>query len=165
METTFKVLNRLVEEGVLGKYAVGGAMAAMFYAEPVTTYDLDIFVILPRLASGLLTLTPLYEHLASLGYEIERECVNIEGVPVQFLPAYNDLVQEGLNESVSLPYGSIVVNVLRAEYLIAIAIQTGRVKDRARVAALLEEAPIERGFLAKIIGRHSLQAKAREWMD
>ena len=26
----------------------------------------------------------------------ERECVNIEGTPVQFLPAYDDLLQEAL---------------------------------------------------------------------
>lgn len=47
MEKTFKVLNRLVEEGIIGRYAVGGALGAMFYAEPVSTFDLDIFVVLP----------------------------------------------------------------------------------------------------------------------
>lgn len=164
MEQTFRVLNRLVEEGILGKYAVGGAMAAMFYIEPVTTFDLDIFVVLPRLASGLITLTPLYDHLASLGYKSEDAYVNIEGVPVQFLPAYNNLVQEGLDNAALLSYGSVSVRVVRAEYLISIAIQTGRPKDRARVAALLEEATIDKQLLAEILERHALKQKARSWM-
>lgn len=40
MKKTFEVLNRLVDEGVLGRYAVGGAMAAMFYTEPGMTEEL-----------------------------------------------------------------------------------------------------------------------------
>ncbi len=41
-------------------------MGAMFYAEPVTTYDLDVFV----------------------GCLPGREFVMVEGVPVQFLPRH-----------------------------------------------------------------------------
>lgn len=164
MKKTFEVLNRLVDEGVLGRYAVGGAMAAMFYAEPVTTFDLDIFVVLSRLTSGLITLTPLYEHLASLGYESDGECVDIEGVPVQFLPAYNELVEEGLREAALQYYDTIPVRVLTAEHLIAIAIQTGRTKDRIRVGMLLDEAPIDRVRLDRILERHSLKERSRSWL-
>jgi hypothetical protein len=99
MEKTLQVLNNLVLDGVLSRYAIGGAMGATFYAEPVLTFDLDIFVILPQTVSGLLTLEPLYEALRARGYTEEGECVNIEGIPVQFLPAYNDLLVEALTEA------------------------------------------------------------------
>ncbi|MEK7783625.1 MAG: hypothetical protein AAB279_06835, partial [Candidatus Binatota bacterium] len=63
MEKTLQVLNALERDGVLSRYAIGGAMGATFYVEPVLTFDLDIFVILPQTARGLLTLEPLYEAL------------------------------------------------------------------------------------------------------
>ncbi|MBI2348057.1 MAG: hypothetical protein HYV05_05305, partial [Deltaproteobacteria bacterium] len=83
MEKTLQVLNLLERDGVLSRYAIGGAMGATFYVEPVLTFDLDIFVILPQTGDGLLTLQPLYEALRARGYAEEGECVNIEGVPVQ----------------------------------------------------------------------------------
>src|SRR3990172_12706791 len=96
MEQTLSVLNALEREGILGRYAIGGAMGATFYTEPVLTFDLDVLVVLPRTTSGLLTLAPLYEALRTRGYMEEGECVDIEGVPVQFLPAYNALLEEAL---------------------------------------------------------------------
>ena len=82
MEKTLQVLNSLERDGILSRYAIGGAMAATFYIEPVLTFDLDIFVILPQTAGGLLTLEPLYEALRARGYAEEGECANIEGVAV-----------------------------------------------------------------------------------
>jgi len=99
MEKTLQVLNVLERDGALSRYAIGGAMGATFYAEPVLTFDLDIFVILPQTADGLLALEPLYAALRARGYTEEGECVNIEGIPVQFLPAYNNLLVEALAEA------------------------------------------------------------------
>ena len=70
-----QVLNDLALSGVLRRYAIGGAMGATFYVEPVLTFDLDIFVILPKTVSGLLTLEPLYEALRNRGYTEEGERV------------------------------------------------------------------------------------------
>jgi hypothetical protein len=165
MEKTLNVLNRLVADGVIEKYAIGGAMGAMFYTEPVSTYDLDVFAVIPALPSGLLTLTPLYQHLSHIGYEAEGECVMIEGTPVQFLPAYNPLVAEALENSVILDYGAIKVPVLSAEYLVVISIQTGRAKDKIRVRMMLDEAELNMGKLFDILDRHKLVEKGRLWMQ
>jgi hypothetical protein len=43
MERTLQVLNELEKSGVLTRYAIGGAMGATFYIEPVLTFDLDVF--------------------------------------------------------------------------------------------------------------------------
>jgi hypothetical protein len=89
MDKTLHVLNELERDGVIIRYAIGGAMTATFYVEPVLTFDLDIFVLLPRSVGPLLPLTPVYEALRQRGYMEADEYVTIEGVPVLFLPAFN----------------------------------------------------------------------------
>jgi hypothetical protein len=163
MEKTLQVLNALEGDRVLIRYAIGGAMAATFYAEPVLTFDLDIFVALPSPTGPLLTLTRLYEELRKRGYPDEGECVTIAGVPVQFLPAYNALIEEALSEARDTNYEQTPTHVVRAEHLIAIAVQTGREKDRQRVRLLMEHAVIDRVFLDAILVRHGLEATWKQW--
>jgi hypothetical protein len=163
MEKTLQLLNVLERDGVLRRYAIGGAMGATFYVEPVLTFDLDIFVHLPQTAEGLLTLEPLYEALRARGYTEEGECVNIEGVPVQFLPAHNDLLVEALAEAREALYEQTPTLVLRAEHLAAIALQTGRDKDRERVRLLREQALLDKDYLAGLLARHGLEAKWKQW--
>ena len=38
------VINEMQAAGVIGKYAIGGAVAATFYIEPTSTYDIDVFI-------------------------------------------------------------------------------------------------------------------------
>src|SRR5438105_7172756 len=99
MRLTLEILNELEREGVFSRYAIGGAMAATFYTEPVLTLDLDIFVAVSPRATGLISLEPIYQALRGRGYIEEEACIVIEGVPVQFLPAYNPLIEEALAEA------------------------------------------------------------------
>jgi hypothetical protein len=39
VEKTLKVINRMEADGVIRQYAIGGAVAAIFYVEPFATYD------------------------------------------------------------------------------------------------------------------------------
>lgn len=59
MEQTIRILNTLEREGLVTRYAIGGGIAVLFYAEPVLTYDLDVFCFLPAPAGGVLSLSPL----------------------------------------------------------------------------------------------------------
>ncbi len=43
MEATLRVLNELEQAGVMSRYAIGWAMTATFYVEPLLTFDLDVF--------------------------------------------------------------------------------------------------------------------------
>jgi hypothetical protein len=164
MERTLRVLNELERDGVLSRYAIGGAMGATFYIEPLLTFDLDIIVLLPQAKGGLLTLTPLYEVLRARGYAEEGECVMIEGVPVQFLPAYNALMEEALEEAREMAYQATSTRVLRVEHLVAICLQTGRAKDRERVRILREQATLDDEYLAVVLRRHHLDGKWKEWI-
>ncbi len=163
MEQTLQVLNELVRTGVLSRYAIGGAMGATFYVEPVLTFDLDVFVVLPQTRGGLLTLEPLYEVLRTRGYHVEDECVNIEGVPVQFLPTYNALVEEALVEAQETRYEATPTRVVRPEHLLAIALQTGRDKDRERVRLLREQARLDQPYLNGVLARHKLEDRWSQW--
>jgi len=123
----------------------------------VLTYDLDVFFIPAK--EGLDVLAPIYDYAKAQGYESRAEALMIEGFPVQFIPAYNDLVREAVEKAATLKYREAEAKVVKAEYLAAIALQTGRAKDRERVARLLDEAVIDRvvfdGILAAfdLIGR------------
>ncbi len=163
MERTLQVLNDLVRGGVVSRYAIGGAMGATFYVEPVLTFDLDVFVVLPQTRGGLLTLEPLYEALRARGYREEDECMNIEGVPVQFLPAYNALVEEALSEARETRYEATPTRVIRPEHLLAIALQTGRDKDRERVRLLREQARLDQHYLNGVLARHKLDDRWAQW--
>ncbi len=166
MKRTLAVLNELEKEGVFTRYAIGGAMGATFYVEPLLTFDLDVFVVLPQTESGLLTLAPLYEALRGRGYlKEEGECVLIEGVPVQFLPAYNALLEEALKEAQQIMYEDVPARVLRSEHLLAICLQTGRSKDRERVRILREQAKLDANFLAGVLKRHQLEEKWKRWTE
>ena len=165
MERTLQVLNELERDGALSRYAIGGAMGATFYIEPFLTFDLDIIVLLPETKGGLLTLTPLYDVLRTRGYAEEGECVVIEGVPVQFLPAYNPLLEEALQEARKMQYQATSTRVLRVEHLVAICLQTGRAKDRERVRILREQATLDDKYLATILRRHQLEEKWKEWSN
>ena len=163
MKRTLEILNELERTGVLSRYAIGGAMGATFYVEPLLTFDLDVFVVLPQAAGGLVTLAPLYEALRRRGYAEEGECVNIEGVPVQFLPAYNALLEEALREARGTAYEDTPTHVLRAEHLVAICLQTGRDKDRERVRIFREQAELDLKYPTEVLQRHGLEAKWKQW--
>ena len=165
MKRTLEILNELEREGAFSRYAIGGAMAATFYTEPVLTFDLDVFVVLSRGTGQLISLAPVYEALRARGYAEEKETVMIEGVPVQFLPAYNALVEEALDQAREIDYEGVPARVLRAEHLIAISLQTGRTKDRARVAMLREQASLDLNLLADILKRHQLEEKWKLWKE
>jgi hypothetical protein len=165
VKRTLEILNELEREGAFSRYAIGGAMAATFYTEPVLTFDLDVFVVLSRGTGQLISLAPVYEALRARGYGEEKETVMIEGVPVQFLPAYNALVEEALDQAREIDYEGVPARVLRAEHLIAISLQTGRTKDRARVAMLREQASLDLNLLADILKRHQLEEKWKLWKE
>ena len=156
MEKTLAVINQLEQEGLIGRYAIGGAIAATRYIEPVQTYDLDIFVILPVEPSGLISLTPIYTYLTQRGHPPQGEGIVIGDWPVQFLPVYDELTEEALTEAVEVKFGSTPTRVLSAEHLAAIMLKTGRPKDHARLIQFFELNALNKAALEEIVARHSL---------
>lgn len=161
MEKTIRILNQLAADRVIADYAIGGAIAATFWAEPVTTYDLDVFVALPEseMRKTVLSLDRLYGYLRAKGYRAQAEHVLIEGIPVQFLPVYDDLIAEAVAEATKTKYGQEEARVVGLEYLLAIMASVGRPKDRARIAHVLETGKPNQKRLRGILDRHGLMNK------
>jgi hypothetical protein len=164
MKQAFEVLNRMETEGLIGRYAVSGAIAALKYLEPSVTRDLDILVaLIPK--SGLINLTPIFDYLRAQGLEThEGEGIVIGGWPVQFIPVSDDLDAEALAQAeeteIDFPDdGSVRTRMLRPEHLVAIALRTDRPKDRARVAEFLESGVLDIPKFCGLLERFSLMYK------
>ena len=133
MDTLVKLLNQLIERGIIKNYAIGGATALIYYCEPVQTQDIDVFVLIQSQIADLINLSPLYEFFQKKGFEAHKEHILINKIPVQFLVPYNDLLTEAVGEAVDVKYGNVKTKILSLEYLMAIMVQTGRIKDKARL--------------------------------
>ncbi len=158
MEKALKVISEMHKEGVLKEYAIGGAIATIYYTEPFATNDVDIFFIPPE-EQGLLVLTPFYEFCKKRGYKTEKEYILIGETPIHFLPAATALEKEAVQHATPVKYKTIKVNILRPEYLIAIFLHVFRLKDREKIARLLEQTEINKKLLTDILSRHSLKDK------
>ena len=157
MEKTLKIIKELTEAKVFKDFSICGGIAALYYIEPLLTYDLDILFI-PR-EDSIDVLTPIYNYLKEKGFKAKKEHILIEGVPVQFIPVYNELVKEAVQYSVEAKYGRIKTRILGLEYLIAVMFQTYRPKDRERLVKVFEEAQIDLTLLKKILKKYGLYDK------
>jgi len=90
--------------------------------------------------------------------EIASQCVVIAGWPVQFLPAGTALLQEALAAAVEKDVEGTPARVLTAEHIAAIALETGRAKDKARVLQFIEAGAVDLNRLREILARHGLSS-------
>ena len=150
-----RAANELVSAGLIKDYALGGALAAIYYTEPFTTYDADIIFVAndKTLSAGI---PAIYSHLQSKGWRVEREHLLLKDFPVQFL-AGSGLTEEAVREAKRIEYEGVPAKVFRPEYIVAIAASVGRHKDLARIEQLMTQAKIDNALLDDILRRHNLK--------
>lgn len=166
MIATLKVINQMQSDGIIGSYAIGGAVGAIFHLEPLDTIDIDIFVSLTKPAgSSLVSIVPLYEYLTARGYKAEKEYIVVEGWPVQFLPLDSPLAEEALAQAIDTTVEDVPTRVMTAEHLVALALRTGRAKDFARILQFIEAGLLETERLNQILERHQLLEKWQKFGD
>jgi hypothetical protein len=163
VKETLEVINRMQTDGVIGKYAIGGAVGATMYLEPAATLDVDIFAVLPASGTSLLSLTPIYEYLKARGCTIQDEHIVIGDWPVQFLSPNNELEQEAVAEAIATTVEGVPTRVMPAEHLVAIALRTGRAKDHIRILQFIEQDAVDRSKLQAVLERHGLTAKWQQF--
>jgi hypothetical protein len=164
VKVTLEAINRMQADGVIGKYAIGGAVGATLYLEPAATLDIDIFVVLPVVpGSSLLTLAPLYDYLKGRGWKVRDEHVVIDDWPVQFLPPSDDLEEEAIAAAVETTVQGVPTWIMSAEHLVAIALRTGRSKDHIRILQFIEQAAVDRRKLDDVLVRNGLVAKWKQF--
>ena len=154
-----RALNQMRDAAVIEEYAIAGAMAVVFWTEPIPTFDLDVLVFLPESGSPIVSLDPIYRWAAAQGFPAHAEHVLIEHVPVQFLPAHNPLADEAIERAATLEYEGVPVRVVRPEYLIALYLEPGARthKRRERAAALRESASVDVTLLDELLARFQLE--------
>jgi len=167
MKKTLDVINAMEADGIIGRYAIAGAIAAYNYIEPTVTEDLDILISFEaqpdRPSGGLITLAPILSYLKTKGYaEYRKEGLLIEGWPVQFLPVADDLDSEALQQAQEVEImadeaqGSVKTRVLRPEHLVAISLRVGRPKDSIRIIQFLDAEAANVRRLCDVLNRHNL---------
>lgn len=169
---TIEVVTKLAQQGAIQHYAIAGAVAALAYIQPTLTEDLDILVSVADFASrksGLILLTPIENALAKMGYTERTDVGYMVGDwPVQFLPVSSALEEDALEQAVDLDIslsGNLPAKArcLRAEHVVAIALNLGRFKDMARIEAFLEQKAVDLGALKKVIEKHGLAEKWKNY--
>jgi hypothetical protein len=150
-------INQMLADGIIDQYAIGGAVGATFYLEPVATLDIDVFVAF-RSEPGQLLVSPqpLIDYLTGRGCRLEGEYIVIADWPVQFLPPPTPLVAEALADAVSFDVEGVSTRVFSAEHLACIALETGRPKDKARLLQFVEAGVLDPVQLEAILVRHRL---------
>ncbi len=159
MKATLELINRMKADGVIGEYAIGGAVGAMLYLEPAATLDVDVFVALPTSAGGLVSLAPIYEYLKARGCVEKEEHIVIGHWPVQFISPKDELEREAVAEAITTELEGTQTRIMPAEHLVAIALRTGRSKDHARILQFLEQGAVDRKKLEAVIEKHGLRSK------
>ena len=161
MKKVFQLLNALVRDGEVPNYAIGGAIAAVFYVEPFSTQDIDVFVMMKTEPTGLVTTIPGWDYLKERGYtHVRGEAIVVEDWPVQFIPVSNPLEEEAYLNAATLDFDGEPVRVFLAEHLVAIMLQAGRLKDLTRVEMFLAQDAVDHEILRDIITRHNLE---KQW--
>jgi len=157
LKKTLALINEMQRAGVIGRYAIGGAVGATFYLEPVATVDIDVFVALhPEPGQMIATPKPIYDFLAAHGCKSEGEYIIIGEWPVQFLPPTGPLAEEAIVQAREIDVEGERTFIFSAEHLVAIALQTGRAKDKARILQFVEAGILDMQRLRQILKRHTL---------
>lgn len=153
LEDVVAVLNNMVSDGVIDGYAIGGAVAAIFFGEATFTRDLDVFVVL-EVEGVLLSLSPIYSWLARHKFTFSGDAVNIHGVPVQFLASSSPMADEAIAKAATFDIGRETARVIQPEYLVAMWLEGSAYnsKRRARAAHMIEQ-----GLVDKTKGRRILE--------
>ncbi len=157
LKQVLSVINQMCADQVIDQYAIGGAVGATFYLEPIATLDIDIFVLFrPEPGRLLDSPQPIFDYLLARGHTIKGEYIVIGDWPVQFLPPTGPLVSEALTEARTVDVDGESTRVFSAEHLAAIALELGRPKDKARLVQFVESGTLDENILDAILARHNL---------
>jgi len=152
------VLAEMHAKGIIGKYAVGGASAVAFYAEPIATKDLDIFFLFEPAQDGLiLSLEPIYDYCRENGHSYDHEFISIGGWDVQFVESGHDpLWVDALAHARTFAFDDSSIDVLPPEHLAAMWASIARPKDILKILHFTSYDILDSVRLKEILARFDL---------
>lgn len=151
----FAAIEDVKRRQIIEDYAIFGAVAQLFWDEAIPTFDLDVLVLLP-VTDRIDLLRPLYDWAAARAYTVDKEHIEIGGVPVQFVPVFSPLTEEAVRAARSVDYKGMWLRVVGPEYLIAIWSTPPANSDlrKERAARLREFAQVDERLLADLSKRY-----------
>ena len=159
IKETIATINQMHADGVIGRYAIGGAVgAALYRVEVDPTDDVDVYVVLnPSPGQLLVSLDLIHNYLDARGCQLNTEGFSVvAGWKVQFLPADKPLLKEALEESIEKNVDDVNMRVFALEHLAAIAFDLGRPKDKIRLFRFLDSEDFDESRFSEILKRHDL---------
>ena len=140
-------------DGVIGRYAIAGAVAAYNYIEPFLTEDLEVLVSLDDERDG---------EIRNLARAV------IEGRELHFLSVSNPLDMEALADAEQVELhderdNPLLTCVLKAEHLVARGLRAGRPQDLICISALVEERAVDLDAPCDVLSRHGLDSAWQEF--
>jgi len=155
------VLEEMKDAGIIEKYAIGGAFAAILHYEPISTIDLDIFFFLrEKNDSPILSLNAIYDFAKQKGFSFDQEFVNIHGWLVQFVEAsHSPLWTEAIENADTIKIEDFGAKVIDKEHLVAMWLYAGRAKDYQKIAMFCEAGFLDEAKLFGILQKHDLTEK------
>ena len=83
-------------DGIVDRYAIGGAVGATFYLEPVATLGVDIFISFQAQPGSLLiSPQPVFKYLTERGARIEGGVPDHRGLACSISTAYRTAGRRG----------------------------------------------------------------------
>ncbi len=163
MKATLEKISELQRVGIIERFAIGGGIAHFYYIEAGTTYNLDIMVTMNAQTSTLFSLKPLYQWASESGYAVSEEHIIIEGIPVQFLPAFNAIITEAIDQSEEVEIFGVITHLMKPEYLMVIMLDTYRPKDRERLTAFFTQSRYSTTLFETLVAKFNLVDKLKEF--
>lgn len=151
MRDPLRALNRVVADGVIETYAIGGGIGAAFHLEPSLTEELEVLVL-----EGTQRAPGIEEALILQGGVSEAGRVRFGAWPLRLILSANALMEAAIREALSVEFAGIPARVCTAEHLCALALQAGSIHGEMRAAMFVEEQKVDRARLAHLAGQHGL---------
>ena len=96
IKEVIEMINSMQADGVIERYAIGGAVGATFYLEPVATLDVDVFVEFhTEPGSRIASPEPIFKFLRDRGCTMENEHVVIAGWKLSSARSVSDCCRKG----------------------------------------------------------------------
>lgn len=161
IKPVIEFLKGLEQEKIIEGYALAGGIALLFYIEPISTYDMDFFILYSKInPSGFVDLGPLYEAAEKKGYQAKEEHILIGKIPIQLLPTPSDLETEAVKEAIEHDYEGDKIKVVSLEHLMAIMLKVNRSKNKERILKILDEKiEFDSNKLDRILAKYDLKHK------
>lgn len=149
--TVFKIFNELKKKKVFQDYAIGGAVAVNYYAEPRNTIDLDLYFLVDDRGYH-----QLWQTLTDIGYKAQGQRIVVEGVPVDMFPvSVHPIFEEALRNAKQVRVSGVPIKVFTPEYLIVTKLMSFRPRDRADIYDLFEFGKVDKNVLNDIMRRYT----------